>query len=70
MTEQHPADLRRANDVCALASHLSRLGHVVSSQLRLVGGARGWGGYGGGGGGHSSTATQRPLKACSGSPAR
>lgn len=67
MTELHPADLHCANDVCAIASRLSQLGHVVSSQLRLGDGERvcGWVR-----GGHSSTATQRPLKACSGSPAR
>lgn len=46
MTAQHPADLHCANDVCAIPSHLSRLGHVVSSQLRL---GVGWGGGGGGG---------------------
>lgn len=43
MTAQHPADLHCANDVCAIPSHLSQLGHVVSSQLRL-GGVEGGGG--------------------------
>lgn len=41
MTAQHPADLHCANDVRAIPSHLSRLGHVVSSQLRLGGGGVG-----------------------------
>lgn len=43
MTEPHPADLHCANDVCAIASQLSQLGHVVSSQLHRVGeGGGGW----------------------------